>query len=102
MNIVFHIVTVSSWKEQSESAEYIHASLEQEGFIHASRDEQIDGVLDRYYTGVNDLLKLTIDADLLETTSPLKEELAVSVGELFPHIFGPINKDAIIGVEKIR
>ena len=102
MNIIYHIVTFSSWEEQSESSDYVHASLEKEGFIHASRSTQVAGVLDRYYEGIKDLLKLTIDTNLLASTSPLKEELAASVGENFPHIFGPINKSAIIGVEKIR
>lgn len=102
MNIIYHIVAVSSWEHQAESQQYVHASLEQEGFIHASRAAQIAGVLDRYYVGVNDLLKLTIDTDLLDTTSTLKEELADSIGEIFPHIYGPINKSAIISIEKVR
>jgi len=93
---------VSSWEEQLESPNYIHASLDKEGFIHASRAEQIAGVLDRYYVGVNDLLKLTIDTDLLDATSTLKEELAESIGEMFPHIYGPINKLSIVSIEKIR
>ena len=102
MNIIYHIVTVSSWEEQVELSNYIHASLYQEGFIHASRATQIVGVLDRYYSGVNDLLKLTIDTDLLDATSTLKEELAESIGEIFPHVYGPINKSAIVSIEKIR
>ena len=85
-----------------ELSNYIHASLDQEGFIHASRATQIVGVLDRYYSGVNDLLKLTIDTDLLDATSTLKEELAESIGEIFPHVYGPINKSAIVSIEKIR
>jgi len=102
MNIIYHIVAVSSWEEQVELPNYIHASLDQEGFIHASRATQIVGVLDRYYSGVNDLLKLTIDTDLLDATSTLKEELAESIGEIFPHVYGPINKSAIVSIEKIR
>ena len=102
MNIIYHIVAVSSWEEQVESQRYVHASLDQEGFIHASRAAQIAGVLDRYYVGVNDLLKLTIDTDLLDATSTLKEELAESIGEVFPHIYGPINKSSIVSIEKIR
>lgn len=85
-----------------ESSNYIHTSLDEEGFIHASRAAQVEGVLDRYYDGVNDLLKLTIDTDLLDGTSTLKEELAESIGEMFPHIYGPINKSAIVSIEKIR
>ncbi|MDA9873917.1 DUF952 domain-containing protein [Saprospiraceae bacterium] len=102
MNIIYHIVAVSSWEEQLESSNYVHASLDQEGFIHASRATQIAGVLNRYYSGVNDLLKLTIDTDLLDATSTLREELAVSTGEIFPHIYGPINKLSIVTIEKIR
>lgn len=102
MNIVYHIVTVSSWEVQSKSSNYIHASLEQEGFIHTSRSAQLAGVLERYYEGVDDLLKLTIDTNLLNVSSPLKEEIAISIGERFPHIYGPINKSCIIKVEKIR
>ena len=102
MNIIYHIVALSSWEEQIESSHYVHGSLDQEGFIHACRVAQIARVLKRYYVDVNDLLKLTIDTKLLDTTSPLKEELAASVGEMFPHIFGPINKSAIISIEKIR
>ena len=85
-----------------ELPNYIHASLDQEGFIHTSRAAQIAGVLDRYYSGINDLLKLTIDTDLLDATSTLREELAVSTGEIFPHIYGPINKLSIVTIEKVR
>jgi len=102
LNIIYHIVAVSSWEEQVELPNYIHASLDQEGFIHTSRAAQIAGVLDRYYSGINDLLKLTIDTDLLDATSTLKEELAESIGEIFPHVYGPINKSAIVSIEKIR
>lgn len=93
---------MSSWEEQLESSNYVHASLDQEGFIHASRATQIAGVLNRHYSGVNDLLKLTIDTDLLDATSTLREELAVSTGEIFPHIYGPINKLSIVTIEKVR
>jgi len=102
MDIIYHIVTVQSWQAQIESLEYQHVSLLKEGFIHASKSYQIDGVLERYYKNVNDLLKLSIDVKLLAPTSTVKEEFAESVGEMFPHVFGPINKDAIVEITKIR
>lgn len=102
MNIIYHIVTKESWESQKESEHYIHSSLKSEGFIHASRLSQLDGVLDRYYKGVSDLYRLSIDVDLLEVSSVLKEELAISVGQMFPHIYGPINKSAITEVVKLR
>jgi uncharacterized protein (DUF952 family) len=59
----------------------------------------VDGVLKRYYQGRKDLLKLIINTQKL--TSELKYELAPSVNENFPHIYGPINLDAVIGVQEI-
>ena len=57
------------------------------------------GVLKRYYNGVKDLVKLKIETEKL--TSQLKYELAPSVKEEFPHIYGPINTNAVVGVEVI-
>jgi uncharacterized protein (DUF952 family) len=42
---------------------------------------------------------LVIDAHKL--TSELKYELAPSIHENFPHVYGPINLDAVIGVQEI-
>ena len=102
MNIIYHIVTQDSWEGQKDSEFYTHSSLYSEGFIHASRLAQIEGVLNRYYHGVTNLYRLTIDTNLLDLSSELKEELATSIGEMFPHIYGPINKSAIIEVVPIR
>lgn len=102
MNIIYHIVTKEGWDTQKESDNYIHSSLTSEGFIHASRLSQLEGVLDRYYEGVTDLYRLSIDIDLLQESSELKEEWAISIGEKFPHIYGPINKSAIVEVVKLR
>ena len=102
MSSIYHIVTKESWEAQKGSEVYIHSSLNTEGFIHASTLSQLQGVLNRYYKGVTGLYRLTIDPTLLESTSELKEELAISIGEMFPHIYGPINKSAIIEVTLIR
>ena len=49
-------------------------TLEQEGYLHASREDQWEGVRDRYYTDVTEpLLLLEIDTDLLDV--PWVEEL---------------------------
>jgi uncharacterized protein (DUF952 family) len=96
--MIYHIVEKESWEEQKDSAEYIHSSLAIEHFIHCSTESQVAGVLERYYQGKTDLLKLSIDPSKL--TSPLKYEEA-SIGEAFPHVFGPINNSAIVNVEEL-
>ena len=71
-------------------------SLVKEGFIHASKESQVQGVLQRYYKNQTDLLLLHIDETKL--TAPLKYELAPSVNEEFPHIYGKLNLDAVIRI----
>jgi uncharacterized protein (DUF952 family) len=56
----------------------------------------VAGVLARFYVGVADLLLLHIDEQHL--TSELKYEPASDASGLFPHIFGPINKDAVVNI----
>jgi len=94
--IIYHITTANEWKQANINGFYEAPSLLAEGFIHCSTDKQVDGVLGRYFKGKKDLLKLVIDTDKL--TSELKFELAPSVNEAFPHIFGPLNLDAVMGV----
>lgn len=95
-NIIYHITTKQEWAKALENNFYTAPSLELEGFIHCSTSVQVSGVLERYYQGVSDLLKLVIDVTKL--TNKLEYELAPSVNEIFPHVFGTINIDAVIEV----
>lgn len=97
--MIFHVTEKQSWENAVQQGFYEAPSLHTEGFIHNSKAEQVSGVLDRYYKGKNDLLLLHIDETKL--ISPLKYELALSVNEEFPHIFGPINIDAVVKTEPI-
>ena len=97
--MIYHVTTTTAWKIAKEKGSYEHPSLSSEGFIHNCSREQLPGVLDRYYKDATHLLLLHIDENLLQ--SELKYELAPSVNELFPHIFGPINIDAVVNTEPI-
>lgn len=94
--IIYHITTTEAWKLANLNGCYEASSLTSEGFIHCSTEPQVKGVLERYFNGRSDLLKLVIDTDKLQ--APLKFELAPSVNEEFPHIYGLLNLDAVIGV----
>lgn len=96
--IIYHIITADAWASQ-EAKDVISAdSLTTEGFIHCSFRDQIDGVIARYYKNQGELMLLQIDADLL--TSELKIEPSTN-SELYPHIYGVINKNAIAGIEQL-
>ena len=70
-------------------------SLAEEGFIHCSTVEQVVATADRIFSGSGDLLLLEVDPPLL--SSPLKWERATDVAAEFPHIYGPLNADAVVG-----
>lgn len=96
---IYHLALVADWEAAQAAGDYrvssIGVTLEQEGFLHASRADQWRGVKERYYSEVTEpLVLLVIDPALL--TAPLIEEAAPSTGEMFPHIYGPLNLDAVV------
>jgi uncharacterized protein (DUF952 family) len=99
---IFHIARAVDWEQARRTGSYTVSTygrtLEQEGFIHASRREQVRGVFDAFYGDVPDrLVLLAIDTDLL--SSPWREE---PVGtDVFPHIHGPLNTSAVVGVARL-
>lgn len=95
--MIYHVAAIAAWENAQETEQYIHPSLAAEGFIHACSQEQLRGVLDRYYKNQKDIVLLEIDETRLK--NPLKYELAPSVNEMFPHCFGYINTDAVIAVK---
>jgi uncharacterized protein (DUF952 family) len=97
--MIYHVVTQQLWDAAVEKGFYEAPSLQAEGFIHCSQIQQVQGVLERYYKNISDLLLLHIDEEKL--TSPLKFELSPSVNESFPHVFGTINLDAVVTIANI-
>jgi uncharacterized protein (DUF952 family) len=93
--MIYHITTEKEWAAHKDKADYAPAAFEKEGFIHTSRLNQLEGVFQRYYSERNDLLLLRIEEQKL--VGRLIYEPS-SNRELFPHIYGKLNKDAIIEV----
>lgn len=91
---IYHITTKEEWDTAIANGFYEAASLQAEGFIHCSTEQQVEAVLQRYFAGKTDLVKLTIDTSKLN--AKLQYDFSPSVNELFPHIYGTINLDAVI------
>lgn len=99
MSVIYHITTASEWEEARRKGAYEAESLKKEGFIHCSEERQIPDILKRFYSHESGLVKLSIDTDKL--TSRLIYNWSNAVEDTFPHIYGPINLDAVIKAEKI-
>lgn len=95
---IFHLALPEQWAAAVEAGEYRvstrGATLEQVGFIHCSRPEQVQGVHGRFYADLTDLLLLTIDTDRL--ISPWQLDEVAGAEQTFPHVYGPLNLDAVV------
>lgn len=102
--MIYHIARRKAWQTALRIGDYRAESLDTEGFIHCSTLPQVLPVAEKYYKGQGGLTLLAIDPTRLSAT--LKWEPpsggspppGVPHGELFPHIYGPINLDAVIHV----
>ena len=97
-SIIYHLAFRADWEAAVIEGEYRAPSLAEEGFIHASRDEeQMLGVAARLFAGRSDLLALDVDTEQLPESSPLVWEPARS-GEVYPHVYGPINLHSVVRI----
>ncbi len=95
MAIIYHLTGRTEW-ESCFPGEYRAESLAQEGFLHCSRDEdQLLAVANRLFAGRTDLLVLDVETERLHAA--VKHETSRS-GEIYPHIYGPLNTDAVVRV----
>jgi len=97
---IFHIATAADWRRTLETGTYttstVGRTLEEEGFIHASRRDQVQSVFDRYYAGLGeDLVLLTIDPTRLADAEVRVEAVGA---DTYPHVYGPITRTAVVDV----
>ncbi len=103
---IFHIATVTDWAEAQRGGAYttstLGVSLEDEGFIHASRADQWQAVRERYYADVAEpLVLLEIETELLDVTW-VEEPPTPGARETFPHIYGPLRVEAVVSVTPLE
>ncbi len=96
---IFHIATAADWAAAKRAGSYeistLGRTLAEEGFIHASRREQVAGTFTAFYADAQQpLVLLAIETDRL--TSPWQEDEVD--GTTYPHIYGPLNRSAVVDV----
>ena len=96
-NYIIHLCQEIEWQATQQPGIYKNKSLDQEGFIHCSQPHQILQVANRFYQGIPGLILCWIDP--MKITSVIRWE--ESDGAIFPHIYGPINVDAVLSVNAI-
>jgi uncharacterized protein (DUF952 family) len=98
--LIYHLTTRAEWDGARAAGFYSTASIEADGFIHCSTAEQLLPVANAFYLDLDEPIVLRIETDLL--AAPLRWEApepdAHFEGGSFPHVYGSINLDAVIGV----
>lgn len=92
--IAYHLAPVEVWERQKVAGTYVPEAFEQDGFIHATNGlERLQWVANEFYT--SDTRPHTVLVlDVARLSSPMRYD---DEHEHFPHIYGPLNVDAVIG-----
>ncbi len=99
---IHHVALRDEWVAATKVGSYATStrgrSLDDVGFVHCARADQVEGVVARFYADVvDDLVLLTIDTELL-TVPVVDEPPAPGIDECFPHVYGPIPCSSVIDV----
>jgi len=95
--IILHACAKTDWQKAQKEQEYKTSSLDTQGFIHCSEADTIIGVANSHWKDRSDLVLLIIDS--AKVKSEIKYELDPKGGKIYPHIYGPLNLDAVTEVK---
>ena len=94
ISVIYHILPRADWKKAQKQGDYRPVSLAAEGFIHLSTRQQVPDTLARFFGGQTGLVLLCVDVARLK--AGLRYDVANGQG--FPHLYGPLNLDAVSNV----
>ncbi len=95
---IFHITRQALW--DASAGEYRGDTLDSEGFIHCSDAHQLIAVANASFHGTSDLLVLEIDSS--RVLAEIRYESLEGSTHLFPHVYGPLNREAVVGVHLLE
>ncbi|ADU30230.1 DUF952 domain-containing protein [Evansella cellulosilytica] len=97
--MIYHLLEKQEWEKAIQNDMYWPSSLDNEGFIHCSTWEQIIRIGDSLFPKEAQLILLKINSQELESLV-VYEDLTES-GEMFPHIYGHLNLDAVKSIVEV-
>jgi uncharacterized protein (DUF952 family) len=97
---LFHITSESAWSNARTQGQYVPETFAAEGFVHCSEHDQLIRVANMRFAGRSDLVLLWISVARL-SARVLYENLEGGT-ELFPHVYGPIELEAVIAATPFR
>jgi uncharacterized protein (DUF952 family) len=93
--VTYHLVPSVVWDRQSDAPTYLPEDYERDGFIHCTNGlDELVAVGNRYYKADQRQFRVLI-LDVSKVESPVRYD---DPGEIFPHIYGPLNTNSIVGL----
>lgn len=105
MDVIYHLAPAQRWYDWPADLPYVPADYDAEGFVHCTAgDDVLLQVANRFYQAApGDFVVLSIDPERL--CAPLVWEPPndhPALAALFPHIYGPIDRAAIVAVRSAQ
>jgi uncharacterized protein (DUF952 family) len=95
--MLFHIVPRATWDaETADGGPYRGEAFDREGFVHLSTREQTLRTAAKFFAGQTGLVLVALDPARL--TAEVRYEDLLGEGQTFPHLYGPLNLDAVLAV----
>ena len=96
---IYHLALQRDWVAAQDAGDYrvstLGSTLDEVGFVHASRSWQVQAVYDGFYREVREPLVL-LEIDPAKLTSEVRLEVPARGEEAFPHIYGPLDLPAVV------
>jgi len=90
---IYHITDEKTWRAGLEIGMYEPRGYAQDGFIHCSTRQQVIKVANNRYPGQGGLVLLEIEPG--RVASDIRWENLEGGEELFPHVYGKLNLEAV-------
>ncbi len=90
--VIYHVTRAEAWERAKSEGKYCSDTLDSEGFTHCSTRDQVVNSANNHFRARHGLVLLKINA--ARVASEIRYE-AASTGRLYPHIYGPLNVDAV-------
>ena len=97
--LIYKILLPSEWADFEAAGQFEGSLFDHEsGFIHCSSREQVGPTALRVFPSAPTLVIAAIDATVLGQTVRWEES---TDGGLFPHVYGPVPREAVTGVFEV-
>lgn len=97
---IFKILRATEWSDLRAQKQTAGAPIDiADGYIHFSTPEQVAETVAKHFSGLDDLMLLSLDADALGPD--LKWETSRG-GALFPHLYGPLKLSDVKWAQPLR